>query len=281
MSMGRIKTWEELTIQDNFLFQKVMRNKRICKYLIERILHIRIKEITFPDYEKTIAVRYDSKSIRLDVYVEDEQGRVFDIEMQCSNGAEGELPKRARYYQAMIDMDLLEKGQSYKKLNPAFIIFICTFDPFDKGLPLYTFRNQCMEEDSLALGDETTKLFLNSKGQSDTLDPDIAAFLRYVDGNAPSGEFAKEVDEEVVRVKKHDETRREYMKYAMELKEAREEGREEGIEVGIDRGDTRRSILVIKNLMDMHMPIDVIAKAVDQTPQYVQQIIAGTQAGQV
>ncbi len=71
------------------------------------------------------------------------------------------------------------------------------------------------------------------------------------------------------------------MKYAMELKEAREEGREEGIEVGIDRGDTRRSILVIKNLMDMHMPIDVIAKAVDQTPQYVQQIIAGTQAGQV
>ena len=33
--MGRFKQWEELTIQDNFLFQKVMQNQRICKYLIE------------------------------------------------------------------------------------------------------------------------------------------------------------------------------------------------------------------------------------------------------
>ncbi len=83
----------------------------------------------------------------------------------------------------------------------------------------------------------------------------------------PSGEFAKEVDEEVVRVKKHDETRREYMKYAMEIKEAREEAREEN------------SRMVILNLLDMHMPVEVIAKAVDRTPQYVQQVIAGVQSG--
>ena len=96
-----------------------------------------------------------------------------------------------------------------------------------------------------------------------------------MDGNAPSGEFAKEVDEEVVRVKKHDETRREYMKYAMELREAREDG----IEYGIEKGDAKRSLSVIRNLMEMHMPVDMIAKAVDQTPQYVQQVIAGMQSG--
>ena len=259
--MGRIKTWEELTIQDNFLFQKVMQNKRICKHLIERILDIKIQEITFPDSEKSIAIRYDSKSIRLDVYVEDEQGRVFDIEMQCTNGSEGELPKRTRYYQGMIDMELLEKGERYKNLNPSYIIFICTFDPFELGLPLYTFRNRCIEADGLELGDETTKLFLNSKGQCDTLDPDIAAFLRYVDGNAPKGDFTKKVDQEVVRVKKHDETRREYMRFAMELKEAKEEEREE------------MNQFVIMNMVGMHMSIDSIAKAVGQTPQYVQHVI--------
>ena len=37
-AVKRIKDWEELTIQDNFLFQKVMRNKRLCQYLIEKIL---------------------------------------------------------------------------------------------------------------------------------------------------------------------------------------------------------------------------------------------------
>ena len=38
-----IKDYDELTIVDNFLFQKVMHNKRICKMLIEKILKIRIK----------------------------------------------------------------------------------------------------------------------------------------------------------------------------------------------------------------------------------------------
>ena len=32
--MSRIKEWEELTIQDNFLFQKVMQNKRLCILLL-------------------------------------------------------------------------------------------------------------------------------------------------------------------------------------------------------------------------------------------------------
>lgn len=41
--MGRIKEWEELTICDNFLFQKVMRNPRLCKRLIEKLLRIKVK----------------------------------------------------------------------------------------------------------------------------------------------------------------------------------------------------------------------------------------------
>ena len=85
--MKRIKDWEELTIQDNFLFLKVMQNKRLCQHLIEKILQIKIVEITYPDTEKSIDVRWDSKSVRLDVYVKDETGRVYDIEMQCENEA--------------------------------------------------------------------------------------------------------------------------------------------------------------------------------------------------
>ena len=137
--LSRIKSWDELTIQDNFLFQKVMHNKRICKYLIGKILQIKIKKITYPDEEKTIDIRLDSKSVRLDVYVQDEQGTVYDIEMQTSDGKDGELAKRTRYYQAMIDMDVLGKGHDYTELNPSYIIFICTFDLFKLGRPIYTF----------------------------------------------------------------------------------------------------------------------------------------------
>ncbi len=261
MPLSRIKDWDELTIQDNFLFQKVMQNKRICKYLIEKILHISIKEITFPDAEKNISIRYDSKSIRLDVYVEDDSGRVFDIEMQCTNSNDQHLPKRTRYYQGMIDMGLLEKGGDYDKLNPSFIIFICTFDPFKKGLPLYTFRNRCIEDDGLELQDETTKIFLNSKGHSGNIDPDIASFLRYVDGKAAEGAFTKTVEQEVLRVKRHDETRREYMTLAMELKQQRKEGMAE------------EKVQTILAMAEEHAPIELMVKYTRTTPDFVESVL--------
>ncbi len=89
-------------------------------------------------------------------------------------------------------------------------------------------------QSSSELGDQATKIFLNSRGKSDTLDPDIAAFLRYVDGKVAEGTFTKEVNQEVIRVKKHEETRREYMTYARELQQWKRqclaEGRAEGVE---------------------------------------------------
>ncbi len=173
---------------------------------------------------------YFSSQICYDV--ENNSGHVFDIEMQCTNGSDQELPKRTRYYQGMIDMGLLEKGGDYDTLNPSFIIFICTFDPFHKGLPIYTFRNRCVECEGLELQDEATKIFLNSKSRDENIDPDIAAFLRYVDGKSAEGSFTQTVEQEVLRVKRHDETRREYMTLAMELKRRDRISRQEGLAEG-------------------------------------------------
>ena len=267
--MARIKSWEELTIQDNFLFQKVMNNKRLCKYLIEKILNIRIHDITYPDSEKTIDIRMDSKSVRLDVYVTDELGRVYDIEIQCTNDPNGGLAKRTRYYQAMIDMDVLEKGSDYEELKPSYIIFICTFDAFHQGKPIYTFRNLCLEDSSLDMGDEATKIFLNSKGHSNSLDPDIAAFLRYVDGNAVEGTFVHELDMEVQRIKRHDETRREYMTLAMELRRQNKEGYKAGKEAGKKEGLVEGKTSTALEMLQDGVPIETIAKYTKLSVEYI------------
>ena len=270
--MGRLKQWEELTIQDNFLFQKVMQNRRICKHLIEKILGIRIEKITFPESEKSVENRYDSKSIRLDVYVHDENGRVYDIEMQCTNGSEGELPKRTRYYQGMIDMDELKKGQYYTELKESFIIFICTFDPFGENLPMYTFRHRCIEKEGLELGDLATKIFLNAKGKSDTIDPDIAAFLGYVDGKAAEGAFTEAISQEVARIKEHAETRQEYMTLMMALQESKREGHAEGVKEGIEIGAEKKGRSVILTMLKHHMSIDNIAVMTDSPIPYVKEV---------
>ena len=67
-----------------------------------------------------------SKGIRLDIYVEDDDNTVFNLEMQTTTYKE--LPKRSRYYQGIIDLNMIEKGESYDILKESYVIFICTFD---------------------------------------------------------------------------------------------------------------------------------------------------------
>ena len=109
-------TFDQLTITNDFLFKKVMQNKRICKHLIEEILHIsdwnsdffRIRKkhrylLWQPRYPPRChgtrwtlhAVQYWNAGFASDVINEDTGLSV--------------LPKRTRYYQAMLDMDLLKK----------------------------------------------------------------------------------------------------------------------------------------------------------------------------
>ncbi len=73
-----------MTIRNNFLFQETLRNERLCKYFLNRVLHIQVKSIRYMDTEKTMKAQLSSKDTRLDVYVEDKKGNVADIEMQVT-----------------------------------------------------------------------------------------------------------------------------------------------------------------------------------------------------
>ena len=143
------KTINELNLDDDFLFAKVMSDKEICKKVIEKILGIKIKYIEMPTEQKVIDILLDSKAVRLDIYVHDNKGTVYNVEMQ--KGKRNNLAKRSRYYQGSIDLDLISKGEDYNKLNKSFVIFICTFDPFNKGRHIYTFENRCNEDHSILL----------------------------------------------------------------------------------------------------------------------------------
>ena len=76
-----MKNYKELNITDQFIFAKVMSNKNLCKAMLEKILNIKIRDIEYLDYEDTIQLAVDSKGIRLDIYVEDEAGTVFNLSL--------------------------------------------------------------------------------------------------------------------------------------------------------------------------------------------------------
>ena len=70
--------WQSLTIQNNFIFGKTFETyPDLCRRLLQLILNFHIKHISYPEREKVIEVRSDSKGIRLDVYVQGEYQPFF------------------------------------------------------------------------------------------------------------------------------------------------------------------------------------------------------------
>lgn len=222
----------ELNLADDFLFAKVMSDTDICRKVLEKILNVPIKKVDVPTTQKTINVLYESKGIRLDVYVNDDKGTIYNVEMQ--RGKKKELPKRSRYYQGSIDLDLINAGGYYTELKKTYIIFICTFDPFSDKRHIYTFENRCQENFSLTLGDEVTKIFLNTRGKMDDIDADLKEFLSYVENTTdafaaqPTYPLIKNIHKHVTEVKQSKEMEVEYMTLLMRDRENLEQGREEG-----------------------------------------------------
>ena len=160
------------------------------------------------------------------MYVKDNQNIVYNIEMRVLNT--GNLPRRLRYYQSMIDLQLIDKGQPYSKPNQSYIIFICPFDLFEKGRHKYTFKPICEEDTSIYLDDGTAKIFLNALGEMDDVSSDLKAFLDYVSGKKTDNDFVEQLDKEVKEARRNREWRHEYMTLLMRDQENLEKGRAEG-----------------------------------------------------
>lgn len=113
--MARIKSYEELTFSDDFMFCKVLENnKELCRELIELILDTKIRIIENVSRQKPIEITPDGRGIRLDVCMQGDD-TVYNLEMQ--NTDKKDLQFRARYSQSMLDLDMMERGSEFRELT--------------------------------------------------------------------------------------------------------------------------------------------------------------------
>lgn len=190
---------KDLNLSDDFLFDVTTENLDACKIIIELSLGITIKEIAWKEGQKVIHNLPGKRGIRLDFYVEDSEGNLFNVEMQKRN--EGNIPKRTRFYQGLIDAPLLKSGErGFDHLTPLYIVVICDFDLFGYGNYRYTFTNRCHEIDNLELGDDSTKVILNTKGCNEKeTEKTLADFLKYV-SNSSSDILSPECDSRLLHL---------------------------------------------------------------------------------
>ena len=235
--------YNRLTFTNDFMFCKILQNDpELCKELVELILDVKIREIVKLDKQEAIEITNDGKGVRLDVYLEDDENNVYDIEMQTYKRVD--IPLRSRYYQAMMDLNLMRRGAKYNDLNKTYIVFISPFDQIGAGRCKYTFRNLCIENPEIELNDKSTKVFINPAGNTDGISDMLREFLMYLDTGEPTGDFTEKLQQKVVEAREQKKWRTEYMTLYDKFEDIREEALELGKELGkeIGREEGRESM---------------------------------------
>lgn len=226
------KKWEKAGFKDSVIFAWVVsENKDICLEILQIILPelniTRIVEIRSEDTRKDSRVL---RGVRFDVYVEDDKGRMYDIEMQVNNNHD--LGKRLSYYQSNLVRQSLTEGQSFLERVDTYVIFICDYDFGGSGLPRYTTR-LILDENGKTIDTGEHNVILNAKAKDFAgVSEKLKAFLEYVNSSLVTSDLTQRIETSVKNLKKSVERKGSYMTYEQEMLTreyyARKEGKEEG-----------------------------------------------------
>ena len=262
----RIAKWNKLTLRNNFMFRLVMEKQELCKKLIECILGIKIKSISYMEHEKSFEANLKSKGIRLDLFVIDEDGVAYDIEMQMDNSYKEFLGRRTRYYISTMDNNALKKGERYSQLRKSYVIFICTFDPFGRGLAKYTFNAICNEDHSLVLDDGVTRVFINTEGDRHRISKELASFIGYISTGEVTDDYTKDLDEEVRTLRNDDGRERDYMTYMQTIMEHED--------MAYNRGISQANKAMAIKMLKANKPYEEISEFTELTMSEIDELAA-------
>ena len=212
--------FHKLPITNRFMFAMVFSHKEIAKPFLEAILGIKIFDLQEPEPEKSLEDSPFYKGVRYDVFVKEkgpngESIRTFDLEMQVEDTKE--IPKRARYYQAMSDSEELNKGEFYFNLKEQYVIFICRDDIFKKGRAVYKFKNLEIDHPEHELGDLTFKNFYIFKKYKTVAEKSIRNYLEYFATNEPNSPETEAIQRKLTWYQSNKATRKRYMTWQQEV----------------------------------------------------------------
>ncbi len=221
------------------MFAAVMSDEDNAKSVLECIFGVEIEHVKV-EYEKTILYNPEYKSIRLDVYIKDGNGRHFNVEMQA---ASEEVFKRSRYYHSIIDSEILETGAAYETLPDSYVIFICDFDPLGLGKYKYTVQKRVAEADEYEYDDGSYTIFLSTKGGNEYDESkELVSFLKYVGATTSESdidyhdECVRKLQKSVNDIKSSRKMRKQYMNWQEIRRNDFNEGKEEGLNVALEKG---------------------------------------------
>lgn len=233
-----MKELKDLDLLDRFLFAEAMEDPENMRTVLEIILGKETVLKHLPQTEKEVRTSPLYRFAKLDVWAQDVDNAIYDTEVQGENL--GNLPRRSRYYEGIMDGKLLPPGTvDFNKMNDIFIIIIAPFDLFGQKKYMYTFKMTCQEDPTILLNDGATRIFLNTCGENDDeVSPELVELLHYIENTTQEmadtckSTKIREMQKRICNIKSSEEVGVKYMQLweekIIEQDAAREEGREEG-----------------------------------------------------
>lgn len=161
-NLERIKNYRLL--DDNFMTACFQKDLKAVELVIRIIMNIDSLIVKRVEVQKTIK-NISGRSVRLDVFAVDSEGKNYNIEIQKTNDGAG--AKRARHNAASLDSSNLQPGENVEILPETYIIFITEHDVLKGNLPIYHIE-RCIIETGEYFNDGTHIIYVNAEIQNDT-----------------------------------------------------------------------------------------------------------------
>ncbi|MBQ2295139.1 MAG: hypothetical protein II258_07110, partial [Spirochaetales bacterium] len=152
----------------------------------------------------------------------------------------------------------------------------CTFDPFRKGLPRYTFCNTCEELPDLKLADKCRKIAYNVNAFKKVGDEKIRKLLEFISTGKSETSLTNKINQELIRVQGNEEWRAEYMTLEMLKKDTYDSGftagRNEGISIGLSQGAQQKAVETARSMILRNISIDIVAECTGLSPEEIEKL---------
>ena len=122
----------------------------------------------------------------------------------------------------------------------------------------------------------SVKKFFNANAYSKENDVEIKSFLEYIYNNKPVDDFTDRIESFVHKIKQQEFNRKEYSSVNIHdqdtFRRGKLEGISEGIQQGISQGELQAKIQTARNLLNMSLSIQDIAKATGLPQETIEQL---------
>lgn len=139
--------------------------EKLVKIILKRTIGHIPNNITIESQKSYNGINTNKHGIHIDVLVKDSDNKdfvttVYDIEPNAYR--EKNIAKRNRFYNALVDVRLLNSGDNYNLLPELITIWILPYDPFGKNKMIYTIKNIVEENPDIVYNDGMKTIILNA-----------------------------------------------------------------------------------------------------------------------